>query len=179
MQTIPGVLSKAAQTWPDRPALIDGDQRYSFATLDEAVDGAARAMCAAGLEKGDRFAIWAPNIADWVIAALAGQRVGGVLVTVNTRFKGAEAADLLRRSEARFLFTVTDFLGVDYPELLEGEALPDLERTIVMRGPASGAESFEHFLSQGEAVSSEELSKRAEAVTGDDIADIIFTSGTT
>ena len=58
---------------------------------------------AAGLQPGDRVGVWAPNIAEWVIAALGAIGAGGVLVPLNTRFKGAEAAFVLGRSGARFL----------------------------------------------------------------------------
>ena len=78
----------------------------------------AQAFIAAGLGKGDRIAIWAPNMYQWIIAAIGAQSVGGVLVPLNTRLKGAEAAYILNASGARLLFTVGEFLGVSYPELL-------------------------------------------------------------
>ena len=62
--------------------------------------------------------IWSPNCAEWVIAALGAVGAGALLVPLNTRFKGAEAAYILRRSGARLLFTVEGFLGTDYPRLL-------------------------------------------------------------
>ena len=62
---------------------------------------AARALVAAGIEPGDRVAVWAPNSLEWIVAALGVTTAGGVLVPVNTRFKGAEAAYVLARSGAR------------------------------------------------------------------------------
>ena len=84
------------------------------------------------------MAIWAFNSAEWIVAALGLFQAGAVLVPVNTRFKGAEAADILRRSRARVLVTVTDFLGTDYVAMLRatGADLPDLETVVVARGPA-------------------------------------------
>src|SRR5262245_45473497 len=108
--TIPATLERAVTKFGDLEALVDGDTRCTFAELFLAVDEAARAFVASGVEPGDRVAIWAPNIGEWVIAANAVHRVGAVLVTVNTRFKGEEAAYLLRTSGARLLLTVTDFL---------------------------------------------------------------------
>ena len=55
---------------------------------------------------------------EWIVAALGVTTAGGVLVPINTRFKGAEAAYVLARSGARALFTVRGFLDTDYPALL-------------------------------------------------------------
>ena len=77
-----------------------------------------------GIERGDRVAIWAPNCAEWVVAALGAVGAGAVLVPLNTRFKGAEAAYMLRQSGARMLFTVGGFLGTDYPAMLDEAVRP-------------------------------------------------------
>ena len=74
---------------------------------------AAKAFVATGLQPGDRASMWAPNIHQWIVAALGLYAAGGVLVPLNTRFKGTEAAHVLRTSGARFLFTVTDFLDTE------------------------------------------------------------------
>ena len=72
---------------------------------------------ARGVAKGDRVAIWAPNIWEWPIVALAVHRAGAVVVPINTRFKGREAGYVLQKSKAKLLFTVTDFLDTDYVAL--------------------------------------------------------------
>ena len=77
---------------------MDGGLRLSFAGLEEAVTRSARAAVAAGLRKGDRAAIWAPNTWEWVITLLGLQRAGAVIVPLNTRYKGEEAAYVLNRS---------------------------------------------------------------------------------
>ena len=121
--------------------MVDGTRRVDFATLRAMVDGAARALVASGIERGDRVAVWAPNSLEWIVAALGVTTAGGVLVPVNTRFRGAEAAFVLARSGARALFTVRGFLDTDYPALLAsaGVALPALEHTILLSGDADGA----------------------------------------
>ena len=58
----------------------------------------AAALIATGIEPGDRVAIWAPNCWEWVVALLGLQSAGAALVPLNTRYKGVEAADILRRS---------------------------------------------------------------------------------
>ena len=64
--------------------------------------------------------MWAPNCAEWMLAALGALRAGAVLVPLNTRFKGGEAAYIVRTSGATVLLTVRGFLGTDYPALLDG-----------------------------------------------------------
>ena len=59
------------------------------------------------------MAIWAPNTAAWVLAALGSLTAGATLVPVSTRFTGAEALDVISRSGARALFVDNEFLGVD------------------------------------------------------------------
>src|SRR5688572_29029803 len=113
-ETIGGVLDRAVDRFGGTEAVVEGDLRLTFADLAERVDRAARALVATAIGHGDRVAIWAPNLSEWVEASLAVHRIGAVLVTLNTRFKGPEAAHILNASGARLLFTVTDFLDTDY-----------------------------------------------------------------
>src|SRR5687768_906690 len=93
--TTPRLVIAAAARWGDHPAIADGDTVISYASLAERVEAAARAFLAAGIEPGDRAAIWSPNIWEWIVAALGLHAAGGVLVPLNTRFKGNEAAYVL------------------------------------------------------------------------------------
>lgn len=181
-ETIPEMVAQQAETFGKRPAIVDGPITLSFAELAERVDEAARALIAVGIHKGDRVAIWAPNIWEWIVCALATHRTGGVMVPVNTRYKGTEAAYLLEKSGAKALFTVTDFLDVDYVALLRGVAtvLPDLAQIVVLRGDApDGTLSYQAFLRRASEVPSSAAQERATALGPDDLADILFTSGTT
>jgi acyl-CoA synthetase (AMP-forming)/AMP-acid ligase II len=180
-ETIPGVLDRAAERFGPLEALVDGDTRLTFAQLREAADEAARAFIASGVQKGDRVGIWAPNIGEWVVTALGAHRAGAVVVTLNTRFKGSEAAYVLERSGARMLFTVTDFLDTDYVALLgERATVPGVEEIVVLRGPErAGTISFDAFLARAATVPAVDSAARAASITGDDSSDILFTSGTT
>ena len=172
MTTIPQVLFDQAKRRPNALAIEDGDWRLSYGELAAQVKQAAGVMRSMGLKHGNRFGIWAPNCAEWIIIALAGQSLGAIMVTLNTRYKGAEAADIIRRSHCKQLFTVKGFLGHDYPAMLEGQDLPKLQNIIVIREEA-GREAFEKFLKR-------EASPIDKSVVEDsDISDIIFTSGTT
>jgi acyl-CoA synthetase (AMP-forming)/AMP-acid ligase II len=179
--TIPAVVERAAAEFGDREGLVDGDRRLTFAELADAADDAARAYVAGGIAPGDRIAIWAPNMGDWVIAALGAFRAGAVVVTVNTRFKGGEAAHVISTAQARMLVTTTDFLDTDYVSLLAEAGAPDcLEETIVLAGPVpEAAVGWADFLARGASVDPAVVAERAASIAPDDASTIIFTSGTT
>src|SRR4051812_17629432 len=122
----------------------------------------AYGLTASGIARGDRVAVFGPNTHHWVTSALGVLYAGATLVPVNTRFTPTEALDVINRSGARGLFVVGDFLGVDrHAALLEVD--PTLaSRVRVYRIDTAWPEaSFE------------------SPVEPDDVADILFTSGTT
>jgi HIP---CoA ligase len=198
--TIPGLVEDAAARFGESEALVDmhgpdgTTTRLTFDQLADEVAAATRAVVANGIERGDRVAIWAPNCAEWVIAALGAVGAGALLVPLNTRFKGAEAAYILRESGARVLFTVDGFLGTDYPRMLDeavasGEKVPELERVVILRtGEASSrgvtakgdpVVAWEVFLQEGASVSADVAAGRTASITSGDLSDLVFTSGTT
>jgi acyl-CoA synthetase (AMP-forming)/AMP-acid ligase II len=153
--TIPEMVLSTADRFGDAEAVVDGDLRLTFTQLCDRIRTAAGAYIDAGITKGDRAAIWAPNSANWIIAAFGLLAAGGTLVPVNTRFKAAEAADIITRSGAKLVLTQPGFLGNDYET-------PPSVRNIDL-----GSD----FLASG--------SPAEVKVAADDVADIIFTSGTT
>jgi HIP---CoA ligase len=167
-QTIPGLVARAAERFGGLEALVDEEERLTFAQLADRANQAGRALVASGIEPGDRVGIWAPNCREWVIAALGIFAAGGVLVPPNTRFKGGEARYVLDRADVKILFTVSDFLDNNYVAMLEAEApVPSLQDIIDLRSA-----QFAEFMARD---SGAEL----PAVTGDDLYGILFTSGTT
>jgi acyl-CoA synthetase (AMP-forming)/AMP-acid ligase II len=178
-RTLPALVERAAEQFSGCSAVEDGDVRVGYAELGDWVRRSSRAFLAAGIGRGDRVAVWAPNTWEWIQAALGAQCAGGVLVPLNTRFKGDEAAYVLRRSGARWLLTVGGFLDTDYAGMLAGQALPDLEETIALRGDVAGATPWADFLARGEQVDEDAARARADQVEPDDLSDLLFTSGTT
>jgi acyl-CoA synthetase (AMP-forming)/AMP-acid ligase II len=148
------VLS-AADRFGDAEAVVDGSLRLTFTEVVERIRCAAGAFADLGIGKGERVAIWAPNSAEWIIAAFGLLTAGGVLVPVNTRFKTEEAGDIITRSGAKAVLAQKGFLGQDYTAPA-GIPVIDLKSD---------------FLSSGLPFE--------RAVSGTDISDIIFTSGTT
>ncbi len=180
-QTIPAVLQRAARDYASIEALVDERARITFAELATAAETSARALIASGVEPGDRVALWAPNTTEWVHAALGVYAAGGVIVPLNTRFKGAEAAYILDRAKAKVLFTVTDFLDTNYVELLRAaEPVASLEQIVVLRGsPGTDAIEWNEFLARAGQTPAPEVAARSAALAADSLSDILFTSGTT
>jgi acyl-CoA synthetase (AMP-forming)/AMP-acid ligase II len=154
-QTIPEMVLSAADRFGDAEAVVDGPLRFTFTELVERIRCAAGAFADLGVDTGERVAIWAPNSAEWIVAAFGLLTAGGVLVPVNTRFKTEEAGDIIRRSGAKAVLVQKGFLGQDYTAPA-GIPVIDLKSDFL-----SGGSPFER------------------AVSGTDIADVIFTSGTT
>ncbi len=180
--TIPGVLRHAAHEHGDRDAVVGDGIRQTYAELDAAVDRTSAALIVSGVQAGDRIAIWSPNRAPFVVASFAVYRVGAVLVPISSRYRGNEAASIIRRSAASMLLTVTDFLDPDPLTMLATAGpLPSLRETVVLSGSVpAGAVSLDVLLARaGDPELVDVVRLREAAIRPEDISDIIFTSGTT
>ncbi|MET8421380.1 FadD3 family acyl-CoA ligase [Streptomyces sp. NPDC005134] len=180
--SIPGLVRTAARRYGDREAVAEGRTRISYAELGDRVERAAAACMASGVEPGDRVAVWAPNTLDWIVSALGAVTAGAVLVPLNTRFKGTEAAYILQRSRAKLLFITGTFLGTSYVASLRRSEveLPHLERVVVLADAAPESYvTWKDFLATGERISPAEVRARADAIAPSSPSDIIYTSGTT
>jgi HIP---CoA ligase len=182
------MLAAAEDRFGESPAVRDGETTLSYGALAGAARTFGAALVATGVEPGDRVAIWCPNCAEWMVAMFGTLAAGAVLVPVNTRFKGAEAVEILTRSGARLLVTVTDFLDTDYVAMLGGTGapLPALDTIVVARGPlppAAGGDrdavSWEQFGGRATAGAHAAVLRRSAALGSEDPSDILFTSGTT
>jgi acyl-CoA synthetase (AMP-forming)/AMP-acid ligase II len=178
-QTTPGLIAAAAQNYPQRIAIRETGVELSFATLDALRIQTARALISVGINSGDRVAVWAPNCHEWVAAALAIHSVGAILIPINTRMKGVEAADILEQSGARLLFCVGEFLNDYFPAMLQGQKTPTLERIVVLGKVHAPDTGWADFLALADKTSEAAARERAAAVKPDDLSDIMFTSGTT
>jgi len=154
-RTIPEMVLSVTDRFGDAEAVVDGPLRLTFSQVAERIRCAAGAFADLGIGKGERVAVWAPNSAEWIIAAFGLLTAGGVLVPVNTRFKTEEAGDVIARSGAKAVLVQQGFLGQDFTAPA-GIPVIDLKSD---------------FLSSG--------SPFERAVSGTDTSDIIFTSGTT
>lgn len=179
--TLPAMLAAAAQRYDQRPAIVEPTGTLSYAQLRALSQQAARALMALGVGLGDRVAVWAPNQSEWIIAACGAHAAGAVLVPLNTRMKGAEAADILARSGTKVLVTVGSFLGSYYPDLLAAHRPASLEHVVVLGDvlQPSADMHWAGFMARAEGVSAAQQAEREAQLQADDTADLMFTSGTT
>jgi acyl-CoA synthetase (AMP-forming)/AMP-acid ligase II len=174
---------------PEAEAVVEPARRVTYGELAGLVESSTRAMLAAGVERGDRVAIWAPNGLGWIVAALGAQSAGAALVPINTRFKGEEAAHVLSASQAETLVTTVGFLDTDTVGMLGAieTPLPQLRRIVLLEGSAEPAgapkdsevESWQSFMGRAEEISVAAAQERRQSVQPTDTSDVLFTSGTT
>jgi HIP---CoA ligase len=195
--TIPAALASAASKFGDNRAIAEpGGRRVTYRQLHDEVRAVAAALASAGVEAGDRVAMWSPNTHHWVIAALAAQTAGATLVPVNTRFTGPEALDVVGRSGASALFVARRFLGADRLLALRdaGQADPgqlDALRLIIsipveadvakadVSWPGAVVLGWADLMRRAATAPVSLANERSAAVGADDVSDILFTSGTT
>ncbi len=177
-ETIGATLDRIVARYGARPALVECEtgRRFSYRELNDAVDRVARGLIAAGIEKGDRVGIWAPNCAEWVFAQFATAKVGAILVNVNPAYRTHELAYVLDQSGIRMLISAARYRTSHYAAMIEEvrDRCPALER-VVLLGDASWAE----LLASADTVAPAELTARQAALSCDDPINIQYTSGTT
>ncbi len=184
-RTIPALLDELARRHPDREALIGGGQRLGYAGLREAVRTTAKGLHALGVRKGDKVGILMGNRPEWIVADLAITLLGGVMVGLNTWATATELEYLLGHSDTKVLITVDRFLKYDYLAALDAMAplatrLPALTE-IVGLGEANrpGHRRFADLAALGAGVPDATIDAAQRAVHPDDVAYLLYTSGST
>lgn len=179
--TIPQLIGRRADADPDLLLVVDDRRSLTYRDFDDELIRVARAATVLGVREGDRVAVWAPNTAEWLTAAMGTCAVGAQMMALNSRFKGVEAAEAVRRGQPRLLFTTRAFLGTDYPAMLRSGYGPDLPCRIVVLDAEgeSGDLSWQQFLALGAEVSEDLVRSRRNQQSADAVSDIILTSGTT
>ena len=130
--TIGRLLTLLADALPGREALVysHAGERWTFRALDDEARLIARGLVVRGVKPGDRVAVWATNVPEWIVLQSALAKIGAILVTVNTALRANEVEYLLRQSETSTLFTIRGFRSVDYLDELRaiGAIGPDAAR---------------------------------------------------
>jgi HIP---CoA ligase len=166
VDTVPALLRDAAERFGDHPAYVQDDQTLSYAGLLDRVAATATAYADAGVGAGDRVVLWGPNSIDWAVAALAVSYAGGVLVPVNSRYVGHEVADVVERTGAALVVIHDGFLGRDQIQELADAGITD--RVVTLDSATNGRTTVPDV-----------AQSPLPEVGSDDVADILFTSGTT
>jgi fatty-acyl-CoA synthase len=183
-RTVPALLAEQAAAYPDYEALVGGEQRYTYQTLRQRVRAFAKGLTKLGIGKGSRVAILMGNKAEWVIADLAIVSLGGVMIAVNTWVTARELAYILKHSDADTLIFAGKFLKYNYAAMLEelephADSLPLLKRFIHVDYPYRDSFHFDAVYDLGKDVPDAVIDAAEAAVTSNDVAYVLYTSGST
>jgi HIP---CoA ligase len=179
--TIPRMVLAACEQYRDRIAIADGKRRLRFSDVADEMLKVGAALVERGVQPGDRVAVWAPNSAAWVTAALGLLSAGAWLVPVNTRYTPHEVQYLLDKTEARALLVTSGFMGIDPDQLDVTESADDWQKNVIHL-PLPGeseTESWVSFKASGTDQTFAELRARIADGSPDNVSDVMFTSGTT
>ncbi len=195
--TLGQILDQTVEKFPDNDAIVyvDRDFRLTYRQFAQAVDEMAKGLMALGIQKGEKVAVWATNIPNWVILQFATAKMGAILLTVNTNYKSAELEYLLTQSESENLFLIDGYLDTDYintiydlvPELrtvergrLTSPKFPHLKRVgFLGQEKHRGMYSMPEISSLSVMVTDEEYLARQQSLSPHDVVNMQYTSGTT
>jgi fatty-acyl-CoA synthase len=177
-ETIGANLHRIAAGHPDHEALVDvpSGRRWTYSELDADSDAVALGLMAAGIGKGDRVGIWAPNCPEWALAQYGAAKTGAILVNINPAYRSHELAYVLRQSGIRLLISAEGFKTSDYRGMIDevrGD-LPGLERVVYI-----GTADWDQLVAAGIGAGRPALAEREATLAFDDPINIQYTSGTT
>ena len=182
-ETLSALLERVAEEAGEAPALLYGGETWSYADLLGRSRRAASALAALGIGRGDKVALWLPNVPAWLALYFALGRLGAVAVAINTRFRALEVADILSRSGAKALAMWPGFKDIDFAGLLAEigeEPLAGLERVLVYdEGEAPVPERVAGRPATAVRALFEAPPLAEDRATPDDPCNIFTTSGTT
>ncbi|MFI0465118.1 AMP-binding protein [Saccharopolyspora sp. 5N102] len=172
--TIGENLDRTAARFPDRDALVEfaTGRRWSYREFVAEVDALAVGLLDAGIGKGDRVGIWAPNRAEWTTTQYATAKIGAILVNINPAYRVHELEYVLNQAGVRLLVSARSFKSSDYVAMVEQVRVkcPGLEQVVFLDSP-EWAE-----LAGG---SGDPQRLAAIRLSADDPINIQYTSGTT
>ncbi|PWL16494.1 hypothetical protein DKP76_17020 [Falsochrobactrum shanghaiense] len=185
----------AADRWGDRETLFFEGRRWSFKEVADEVDRVARGLIAIGVKPGEHVAIWLTNRPEFIFSYFAIIRIGAVVVPMNTRWRTRDFVAAMQASDPTVLIAETVSGPIDFEAMVkealgsdsffDGERIscsecPTLRRVIFLSDHSlEGAATWDEVMSVGEATPAGELEQRATEVDPDNLAIILFTSGTT
>jgi len=179
------LLDEAAGRRPEHEAVVLSayedrglNVRWTYAELRERAREAGRALIACGLRPGDRMAVWATNLPDWLLLQFGAAYAGTVLVPLNPLLRAAEVAYVLGRSGARAIFVEPHNRGVSLWDMVAEAAVeaPGVTLRVALgNAPDDAGPSWAQWLAGADGVEDAALPGAAPG----DLAQIQFTSGTT
>ncbi len=146
-------LTRTAQVYPDRTAVVHGDLRLTYAQLQERCRRLAAGLKGLGIGEGDTVAMIAPNTPAHLEAHYAVPMLGAVLNSINTRLDAAAIAFILDHGEARVLLTDREFSATVHAALAQCTKRPyviDIDDVLAVGGSLIGDIEYEAFLAAGD-----------------------------
>jgi len=168
--TIERYLSVLTAKYPDRQAMIFGEQRWTYKEYESAVNRLANTCAAAGVEAGDRIALFHTNCPEHAFALFAAAKLGAICSPMNCRLKGAELAYVLKDCEPAIVL-----VGKRYAEQVSA-VTADIEATkhiFIIDAAPGEPNSLHDFLSEADD------SPLEREVPDDATALLLYSSGTT
>ena len=183
-RTAPALLDEITRRDPQHEAIVDGSRRWSYQAFADAVRRCARALLAYGIRHGDRVGILAGNRAEWLIADFAIMSLGAITVGLNTWSSARELAYQLDHAAIKLLFVEPQFRERDFIALVTeardlAGGLPPLRRLIALADTAPQGVIWPDFMATGDQVSQADLASEVARVAADDVACLLYTSGST
>jgi long-chain acyl-CoA synthetase len=176
VDTIPQLVLANAKRFRDEPALIrrvSGSwETVTWAEYGTAVQKAARAMIASGIEAGDRVAILSYNTPEWVIFDVAAMAIGAVPVGIYFSSSDMEIAELLERSGARIVLAQTAAQIASVGDISDGS----VDLIVAIDAAQGAAVSWQEFLALARDVEAVDFEARLAAIRGEDPATLMFTA---
>ena len=174
--TIGENLDRTVRRFGDRVALVDvpAGRRLTYAELAAEVDALALGLLAAGITKGDRVGIWAPNCAEWTFTQYATAKIGAILVNINPAYRTSELEFVLNQSGTKLLVAAQRLKTSDYAAMI-ADVRPrcaGLEQVVLL-----GTDEWAALLDSGRGAGRGALD--AIELSADDPINIQYTSGTT
>src|SRR5512141_2124896 len=177
-ETIGANLERIVAEHGAREALVEvaSGRRWTYAELDADVNALARGLLAAGIAKGDRVGIWAPNCAEWTLAQYATAKIGAIVVNVNPAYRTHELAYALNQSGLRLLFSAESFKTSDYRSMVQEVSVDTLalQRVVYL-----GTDDWDAIVEGGKDLPPDALRERMRVLEPGDPINIQYTSGTT
>jgi fatty-acyl-CoA synthase len=176
--TIGDNLDRTVAARPDGEAMVEvaTGRRWTYAQLRADVDAVALGLVAAGVAKGDRVGIWAPNQAEWTLVQYGTAKIGAILVNINPAYRTHELEYVLNQAGISLLVAASRFKTSDYAGMIE-EVRPNCAalRQVVL----IGSPEWDALVETGRGGDADELARRQAELSPDDPINIQYTSGTT
>jgi fatty-acyl-CoA synthase len=183
-KTIWQMIRAVAEEMPNNEALIHTEigVRYNYSLFLWEVERAAGGLIKMGVRKGDRVALWAPNIPEWIIAQIALARIGAVLVPIDPGIEGEDLRYILDQSESRFLIMARGLEGDEYVDMIlrVRDKTPCLEHIVVIATQTfPDMNPWSEMTAMEDKAGARRLREREESIGPEDPVAIMYTSGTT